>query len=190
MPKTDCGIFQHSFCRKTSKNLKGDPLGKLFSNKKFQNIEKLKEGPFSPPGIVYVCKKRKTFIQFSRPKGSVWYHEFLPNFVELFRVGWKNSHCYSRESLYEAPTKNYCFGQSWKRPQRSLATTSTETSLFSCCCCCCCFCISALSHRNVGITILSTSPHVNWYVKNFRQYRASAATSNAVTMCSIVTRNN
>ena len=34
------GIFQHPFCRKTAKKLKGDPLGKFFPGKKSHNAEK------------------------------------------------------------------------------------------------------------------------------------------------------
>ena len=39
------GIFQHPFCRKTRKILKGDTLEKNFSEKS-RNAEKLKGGPF------------------------------------------------------------------------------------------------------------------------------------------------
>ena len=34
------GIFQHPFCRKTSKKLKGDPLGKKFPKKERKKRKK------------------------------------------------------------------------------------------------------------------------------------------------------
>ena len=34
------GIFQHPYCRKTAKDLKGEPLGKHFPGKKSHNAEK------------------------------------------------------------------------------------------------------------------------------------------------------
>ena len=41
------GIFQHPFCRKTSKKCRGNPLGKNFSKKMSRSAEKkLKGGPF------------------------------------------------------------------------------------------------------------------------------------------------
>ena len=47
------GIFQHPICRKTSKKLKGDPLGKKFYPKKSRNAEKTDMGdPLVSSGIV------------------------------------------------------------------------------------------------------------------------------------------
>ena len=41
------GIFQHRFCRKTSKKLEGDPLEKKLSKTKSHNAKKVKGGLFS-----------------------------------------------------------------------------------------------------------------------------------------------
>ena len=39
------GIFQHPFCRKILKKLKGDTLGTFFFEKSLTMSKKLKEGP-------------------------------------------------------------------------------------------------------------------------------------------------
>ena len=62
-------IFQHPFCRKTAKKLKGDPLGKKFSEKKSRSAEKkLKGGPFGLARCGMLRGKTgKTFlVQFAR----------------------------------------------------------------------------------------------------------------------------
>ena len=52
------GIFQHPFCRKTSKNCKGDPLGKIFFLKKSHSAEKNERGDLLvSPGMVYYAEK-------------------------------------------------------------------------------------------------------------------------------------
>ena len=58
------GGFQHPFCRKTSKKMQGDPLGKnFFPEKKSQNAEKTERGnPLVSPGMVcYAGKQEKPF---------------------------------------------------------------------------------------------------------------------------------
>ena len=64
-------IFQHPFCRETSKKLKGD------LRKKSHNVENNCKGdPLVSSGIV--CYAEKTFlVQFSRPNGSIWHYKIL-----------------------------------------------------------------------------------------------------------------
>ena len=66
------GIFQHPFCRKTSKKCRGDPLGKFFSKKSLAVPKKMKGGVF---GLVRYGMLRgktgKTFLdQFARPNSA------------------------------------------------------------------------------------------------------------------------
>ena len=42
------GIFQHPFCRKTPKTLKGDPLGKKIFRKSLRAENTLREYPLVP----------------------------------------------------------------------------------------------------------------------------------------------
>ena len=57
------GIFQHPFCRKTSKKRKGDPLGKFFSKKSLAVPKKNERwDPLVSPGMVgYAEKQGKPF---------------------------------------------------------------------------------------------------------------------------------
>ena len=107
------GIFQHPFCRKTSKKLKGNPLSDFFLKKSLTMPKKLKGWPFS---LSWYCmlrgKKRKTvLVQFARPNDPIWDHK-ISNFVELSRTFLissdglkKKSHYNSRVSLHETQTK-------------------------------------------------------------------------------------
>ena len=66
------GIFQHPFCRKTPKKLKGALWGKIFPEKKSRNAEKkLKGGTLWSRPVLYVT--RETFlVQFLGPTGTIW----------------------------------------------------------------------------------------------------------------------
>ena len=58
------GIFQHPFCRKTAKKLKGDPLRKNFSRKKCLAVpKKIERGDplVSPVMVWYAGKQEKPF---------------------------------------------------------------------------------------------------------------------------------
>ena len=58
------GIFQHPFCRKTSKKMQGDPLGKnFFSKKKSRSAEKNERGEslVSLGMVCYAEKQEKPF---------------------------------------------------------------------------------------------------------------------------------
>ena len=61
------GVFQHPFCRKTSKNCRGDPFGKkLFFEKKSRSAEKNERGdPLVSPGMVYYAEKQGKLFWFS-----------------------------------------------------------------------------------------------------------------------------
>ena len=64
------GIFQHPFCRKTKKKLKGDHL-KNFFLKKSLNAEKTERGTLWSRPVLYVT--RETFlVQFPGPTGAIW----------------------------------------------------------------------------------------------------------------------
>ena len=76
------GIFQHPFCRKTAKKLKGGrPFEeKKFSAKKSRSAEKNWKGdPLVSPGMVCLHGKTgKTFlVQFARPNGAIWCNNIL-----------------------------------------------------------------------------------------------------------------
>ena len=65
------GIFQHPFCRKSPKKLKGDPVGKNFPEKSLAMPKKLKRGTLWSRPILYVT--RETFlVQFLGPTGTIW----------------------------------------------------------------------------------------------------------------------
>ena len=73
MPKkTEGGIFQHTFCRKTAKKLKGDALGKKFPKKKSRIAEKkLKGGTLWSRPVWYITREnRKNF--FGSVRSSKW----------------------------------------------------------------------------------------------------------------------
>ena len=54
------GIFQHPFCRKTSKKMQGDPLGKnFFSKKKSRSAEKMNGGSLWSSPVWYVTRKNR-----------------------------------------------------------------------------------------------------------------------------------
>ena len=75
------GIFQHPFCRKTAKKLKGGPFEeKKIPGKKSRSAEKnWKGGPFGLPGYGMVRGKTgKTFlVQFARPNSAFWTNNIL-----------------------------------------------------------------------------------------------------------------
>ena len=108
------GIFQHPFCRKTSKKCRGDPLGKIFFSEKKVAVPKKNEKGESlvSPGMVCYAEKQEKSFWFSSLDQIVHFDAiiFCRTFVELFwsvRVDRKKkSHYNSRVSLHEAPTKN------------------------------------------------------------------------------------
>ena len=55
------GIFQHPFCRKTPKQIEGDPLGINFFGKKCHNVEK-SQSLLVSPGIVCYAEKMKNLF--------------------------------------------------------------------------------------------------------------------------------
>ena len=56
-------VFQHSFCRKTSKNCRGDPLGIFFSKKNLAVPKKMKGGTLWSRPVWYITRKnRKNFF--------------------------------------------------------------------------------------------------------------------------------
>ena len=81
MPKKLKGIFQHPFCRKTAKTVKGRPFGEnFFLEKKSHNAKKkLKGGPFGFARYGMLRGKTgKTFlVQFARPNGAIWCNNIL-----------------------------------------------------------------------------------------------------------------
>ena len=110
------GIFQHPFCRKTAKKLKGDPLGEKNFRKRSLAVPKKnwKGDPLVSPGMVCYAGKQEKPFWFSSLDQIVQFVAiiFCRTFVELFwsvRVDWKKkekkSHYSSRVSLHEAPTK-------------------------------------------------------------------------------------
>ena len=106
-------VFQHPFCRKTSKKMQGDPLGKIFfSKKKSRSAEKNERGEsLVSPGMVCYAEKQEKHFWFSSLDQILHFDAiiFCRTFVELFwsvRVDRKKkSHYNSRVSLHEAPTK-------------------------------------------------------------------------------------
>ena len=64
--------FQHLFCRKTAKKLKGDPLGNKLFRKTSQCRKKIEKGdPLIYPGMVR-GKTGKTFlVEFARANGAI-----------------------------------------------------------------------------------------------------------------------
>ena len=104
------GIFQHPFCRKTSKKMQGGPFGEnFFFRKKSLAVPKNERGEsLVSPGMV--CYAEKPFW-FSSLDQIVHFDAiiFSRTFVEPFwsvRVDRKKSHYNSRVSLHEAPTNN------------------------------------------------------------------------------------
>ena len=67
------GIFQHAFLRKTSKTLKGDPLGETLPKQKSRSAEKKLNGPFGLGRYGMLREKTgKTILaQFARPNGAI-----------------------------------------------------------------------------------------------------------------------
>ena len=82
------GIFQHPFCRKTSKKMQGDPLGKIFySKKKSRSAEKNERGEaLVSPGMVCYAEKQEKPFWFSSLGQIVHFDAiiFCRTFVELF----------------------------------------------------------------------------------------------------------
>ena len=72
--------FQHPFCRKTAKKLKGGAFGEFFFPEKSLTMpKKLKGEPF---GLArYGMLRGKTgitfLVQFARPKGAIWCNNIL-----------------------------------------------------------------------------------------------------------------
>ena len=69
MPKTErgpLGVFQHLFCRKTAKKLKGRPFGEKISEKKSRSAKKIERGdPLVSPGMVCYARKQEKPFWFS-----------------------------------------------------------------------------------------------------------------------------
>ena len=84
------GIFQHPFCRKTAKKMKGDPLGKKFFRKKSCSAEKNWQGdPLVSPGMVcYAGKQEKLFWFSSQGKmvqfGAIIFCRTFKNYFDQF----------------------------------------------------------------------------------------------------------
>ena len=104
------GIFQHPFCRKTSKKMQGRPFGeKFFSKKSLAVPKKMKGGVFGLARYGMLRGKTGKTFWFSSLDQIVHFDAiiFCKTFVELFwsvRVDRKKSHYNSRVSLHEAPT--------------------------------------------------------------------------------------
>ena len=71
------GIFQHLFCRKTAKKIRGGPFGKIFFRKKVSQCRKKLKGGLARYGML--CGKTgKTFlVQFARPNSAIWCNNIL-----------------------------------------------------------------------------------------------------------------
>ena len=74
------GIFQHPFCRKTSKKCRGTLWGKKNPKKMSRNAEKnWKGGLFGLAryGILRGKTGKTILVQFARPNGAIWHHNIL-----------------------------------------------------------------------------------------------------------------
>ena len=81
------GLFQHPFCRKTSKKCRGALWGKFFSKKKSRSAEKNERGEsLVSPGMVCYREKQKKPFWFSSLDQKVHFDAiiFCRTFVELF----------------------------------------------------------------------------------------------------------
>ena len=82
------GIFQHPFCRKTSKKMQGGPFGEnFFSKKKSRSAEKNERGEsLVSPGMVCYAEKQEKPFWFSSLDQIVHFDAiiFCRTFVELF----------------------------------------------------------------------------------------------------------
>ena len=101
------GGFQHPFCRKTAKKLKGGPFGeKFFSGKKVSMPKKNWKGdPLVSPGMVcYAGKQEKPFwfkslgqmVQFGAIIFCRTFVELFWSFHVVFKKTLTKSHDYSR----------------------------------------------------------------------------------------------
>ena len=110
------GIFQHPFCRKTSKKCRGDPLRKKISKKKSEKKclavpKKIERGDsLVSPGMICYAEKQVKPFWFSSLGQMVLFDTiiFCRTFKNYFgQFVWieKKSHYNSRVSLHEAPTK-------------------------------------------------------------------------------------
>ena len=106
------GFFNIHSVAKHQKKCRGDPLGKIFFEKKSRSAEKNERGEsLVSPGMVCYAEKQEKPFWFSSLDQIVHFDAiiFCRPFVELFwsvRVDRKRSHYNSRVSLHEAPTKN------------------------------------------------------------------------------------
>ena len=109
------GIFQHPFCRKTSKKCRGTLWGNFFFEKVSQCRKKNERGkPLVSPGMVWYAGKQEKPFWFSSLDQIVHFGPiiFCRTFKNYFgQFVWiekkkKKSHYNSRVSLHEAPTKN------------------------------------------------------------------------------------
>ena len=66
-------VFQHPFCRKTPKKLKGDPLSKKkFPKKSLAMPEKTERGTLVWPRQVLYVTLETFLVQFLGPTGTIW----------------------------------------------------------------------------------------------------------------------
>ena len=81
------GIFQHPFCRKTSKKMQGGPFGEFFFRKKVSQCRKKWKGEsLVSPGMVCYAEKQEKPFWFSSLDQIVHFDAiiFCKTFVELF----------------------------------------------------------------------------------------------------------
>ena len=122
MPKKLKGIlrnFSTSILSQKIKNLKGDHSVKNLFRKKSLTMPKKNErgDTLVSPGNVYKRGKRVKLFWFSSlgqmiQLGTINIRKTLGTILVSSRGLKKTSHYNSRVSLYEAPTKNYCFAVS------------------------------------------------------------------------------
>ena len=77
------GIFQHPFCRKTSKKCRGTLWGNFFFEKVSQCRKKWKGDPLVSPGMVYYAEKQENPFWFSSLGQIVQFGAII---VELLRT--------------------------------------------------------------------------------------------------------
>ena len=106
------GIFQHPFCRKTSKKCRGTLWGKKIRKKCLAVPKKIERGDslVSPGMICYAEKQVKPFWSSSLGQmvlfDTIIFCRTFKNYFGQFVWIEKKSHYNSRVSLHEAPTKN------------------------------------------------------------------------------------
>ena len=69
-------IFQHLFCRKTAKQLKGGPFGKFFPKKSLAVPKKIERG-LARYGMLRGNTGKTFLVQFARPNSAIWCNNIL-----------------------------------------------------------------------------------------------------------------